>query len=315
MAEEYKTNDNEEITYTTNQTSSETSTQEQPVLAKSDAEIKEEFVKPNKNKKLLFKVLIGIISLLIIILIAGAILYFSGFFEHKEETEKEETQHIESHAEVTPPVIVEKPQSKEEGYKFNIKDINSKKLNDQLANLTNKNIEKKEEDKKTLTETKKENSEVKNNEAQLELEKEKAELEKKKIELEKQKIEQDKIKEESTTKEISPSLLEEKKSNNENSIVNTHIKEENKTEAGFLLFINVVKINGPLYKKYLDKILVINPNVRLCRDEKNRIEIYYGPFKSDEERGELLNKLIKNKFSEAFALEFTKEEFDKRCNY
>ena len=68
-------------------------------------------------------------------------------------------------------------------------------------------------------------------------------------------------------------------------------------------------------KKYLDKIISINPNVKLCRDEKNRIEIYYGPFKNSEERRELLDKLVKNKFSEAYELEFTQEEFDKRCNY
>ncbi len=83
----------------------------------------------------------------------------------------------------------------------------------------------------------------------------------------------------------------------------------------FLLFINVAKIKGVLYKKYLDKVIAIDPNVKLCRDEKNRIEIYFGPFEKNEDRTELLNKLLKNKFTEAYPLEFTKEEFDKRCNY
>ena len=49
--------------------------------------------------------------------------------------------------------------------------------------------------------------------------------------------------------------------------------------------------------------------------KNNRIEIYYGPFKNNEERSELLDKLMKNKFEEAYELEFTQEEFDKRCNY
>ncbi len=305
MAEENKTNENEEITYTTNQTSSENIITEQPILQENSAEIKDEIIKPNKNKKILFKVLIGIIGLLIIVIITGAILYFSGFFEHKEEVIKEEMQHAESHSEITP-TNIEKPQIKDEGYKFNIKDINSKKLNDQLANLTSKNTEKEEKQNPS--------TEIKNKE--VELEKQKAELEKEKAELEKQKLEQEKIKAESTTKEILKTPPETKDPNNENLVENkVSIKEEKKTEIEFLLFINVVKIKDVLYKKYLDKIMAINPNVKLCRDENNRIEIYYGPFQDDEERTELLNKLIKNKFTEAYALEFTKSEFDKRCNY
>lgn len=319
MAEENKTNDSEEITYTTNQASSENVIPEQPILTENTTEIKEEIVKPNKNKKILFKVLIGIISLLIIIIITGAILYISGFFEHKEEIVKEEMQHVESHAESTP-TPVEKPQAKDEGYKFNIRDINSKKLNDQLSSLTNKNIEKSEE-KKPSTEIKKENSQIKSNETELEkqkveLEKEKAELEKQKAELEKGKIDQEKIKAELTTKESSQTSAETKNPNDGNLLEKkVSVKEEKKTDVDFLLFINVVKIKDVLYKKYLDKIMAINPNVKLCRDENNRIEIYYGPFKNDEERAELLDKLIKNKFTEAYALEFTKVEFDKRCNY
>ena len=83
----------------------------------------------------------------------------------------------------------------------------------------------------------------------------------------------------------------------------------------FLKFINVAKIKGSLYKKYLDKITSINTNAILCRDDKNRIEIYFGPFNNDETRTELLNKLISGGFDEAFELELTQEEFNKRCNY
>lgn len=306
----------EEISYTTNPLSTSSINKEESTsdkIEKTIPEVNEEFVKP--KKRIIFKVLIGVISLLLLIIITGSILYFTGFFEHKEEIPKEETQHTEAHAEITPP-IVEKPQVKEEGYKFNIKDINSKKLNDQLASLTNKNIEKKEEDKKPSTEVKKETTQIRNNED--ELIKEKAELEKQKQELEKQKIEQDKIKTENTSekKDNSSSTQENKNINTENIVENrTIVKEEKNKENEFLLLINVVKIKGVLYKKYLDKIIAINPNVKLCRDEKNRIEIYFGPFKNNEERSELLNKLIKNKFNEAYELELTKIEFDKRCNY
>ena len=79
--------------------------------------------------------------------------------------------------------------------------------------------------------------------------------------------------------------------------------------------IEIIILDDGTPQKYLDKITTINPNVKLCRDENNRIEIYYGPFKNNEERSELLDKLMKNKFEEAYELEFTQEEFDKRCNY
>ena len=316
MTEENNALDNSEITYTTNPNiSSESKETVTPKPEEAPIEINQEFVKPKKNT--LFKVLIGIISLLIIIIIIGAILYFTGFFNHKEEIviQKEE-QHIEQPQEVAQQ-HVEKVEPKEEGYKFNIKDINSKKLNEQLANLTNKNLEKKENDKKAVEETKKEETTLKNHEE--ELIKQKAELEKQKIEFEKQKAEFEKIKEDSLSqkKETVPQI-EQVKQPDETSPENAQKKtldKETNAKNEFLLFINVVKIKGVLYKKYLDKIIAINPNVKLCRDEKNRIEIYYGPFKSSEERSELLDKLIKNKFSEAYELEFTQEEFDKRCNY
>ena len=79
--------------------------------------------------------------------------------------------------------------------------------------------------------------------------------------------------------------------------------------------INVAKIKGVLYKKYLDKATSLDPNIHLCRDDLNRIELYYGPFETLDSREVLLNRLIKNGFSQAYELEMTKEEFDARCNY
>ena len=54
----------------------------------------------------------------------------------------------------------------------------------------------------------------------------------------------------------------------------------NKVNNNFIKLINVAKIKGSLYKKYLDKVTAINPSAILCRDDKNRIEIYFGPFMS-----------------------------------
>ena len=321
MAEENKTPENEEINYTTNTFPSgedgiPTAKIEEPTPS---SELNEEFVKPKKN--LIFKILIGVISTLILFIIIGAILYFIGFFEHKEETP---TQQVEpQHVEVVQQV--EKVETKEEGYKFNVKDINSKKLNDQLANMTNKNIniEKKENEKKLLEEEKKKKEEEELAKQRIELEEKKQELEKQKVLLEETKKQESVVKNE-VTPQPEPAKntnLEEKNpskeviNNNSSQEVVTNTTQPNDNKNEFLLFINVAKIKGVLYKKYLDKIVAINPNVKLCRDEKNRIEIYFGPCENSEERTKILNKLLDKKFNEAYELEFTKEEFDKRCNY
>jgi predicted transcriptional regulator len=106
---------------------------------------------------------------------------------------------------------------------------------------------------------------------------------------------------------------------NETSNINSNSKKEETTKTTesltFVKLINVAKIKGDLNKKYFDKVIEVNANVLLCRDDENIIELYYGPFLEDEIRDNLLSKLIKNGFKEAYSLEMTKEEFDKRCNY
>lgn len=333
MPDENKQVDPDNINYTTNtydSNSEETNEEhEENNLEEKDEPVpivlNEEFVKPKKS--ILPKILIGIVVFLLLLLILGITLYFTGFFEHKEAAKieaKEETP------------IVEKVETNENTYKFDIKDINSKKLNEQLANLTNKNITnekteevgKKEEDKKLSVEQKqKENELLKSQEE--ELSKQKAQLEEKKHELEKEKNQLENMKQQATI------LKNELESSSSNTIVDgvpakatekikntdaNHSEDKslsvNKdTNNEFLLFISVAKIKGVLYKKYLDKIVAVNPNVKLCRDDENRIEIYYGPFENNEERNKLLTKLLDNKFNEAYELEFTQEEYDKRCNY
>lgn len=295
---------------------------------KANEELKEEVVETiEKSKKnSLKKILLILIATLVILIIISVILYFLGLFSHKEE-EKE----VISTPQET---VVGKP--KEEEYKFNLKDINSKKLNEQLASLTNKNLNqekienekkpideenKKEEDALKLEEEKLKNEKIALEEKKLLLENEKAQLEALKQEAiaMKQQLESSNVSTEHLNLE---KQLEEKETTKEKSIENPSEKTKKETvlkekivNTEFLKFINIAKIKGPLYKKYLDKITKINSNVLLCRDDKNRIELYYGPFDNENERLELLDKLIKNGFEEAYELEFTKEEFDKKCNY
>ena len=120
-------------------------------------------------------------------------------------------------------------------------------------------------------------------------------------------------------KDLTTNTSNETKTQNETSNINSNSKKEETTKITesltFVKLINVAKIKGDLNKKYFDKVIEVNANVLLCRDDENIIELYYGPFLEDEIRDNLLSKLIKNGFKEAYSLEMTKEEFDKRCNY
>ena len=281
----------------------------------------EEFVKKNK-KSSLKKILFGLIVFLLLLIVIGVILFLLGFFTHEEK--KEEIKPLEQKQEMT--------KKEEESYKFDIKDINSKKLNEQLASLTNKNLnqekneelEKKEDEKRLIEEQKKKEEELLTQQ-EATLQREKAALEEKKLQLENEKAELETLKQQALmVKEelLSKQDIEtaEKVKDIEQKGNTNHNKKENMTNESnindiFLKFISVAKIKGELYKKYLDRVVAINPNIILCRDDKNRIEIYYGPFNDENTRKDLLEKLIKNKFSEAYELEFTKEEFDIRCNY
>jgi hypothetical protein len=326
----YSSGEDEETTSSTDSETSENieDNNEPPI------EIKEEFVKPKKS--ILLKILFGIIGLLFLLLIIGAVLYFTGFFQPKEIKQIEKP--IEEQT-------VQKIEPAQDTYKFDIKDINSKKLNEQLANLTNANLnsdkieelEKKANEEKLIAEQKqKEDELLKQKEDELlkqktELEEKKQELEKQKAQLEAMKQEALKLKEElSNTKDphVQEAItsIEEKITPNDSSKVRIN-PDENKIEDSndnsvkvaskneFLMLINVAKIKGVLYKKYLDKLTKINPTIKLCRDDQNRIELYYGPFEKNEDRTELLNKLVNNKFNEAYELELTQDEYNKRCNY
>lgn len=225
-------------------------------------------------------------------------------------------------------------EEKESEIKFDLSSINSQKLNDQLANLLNKNIKKEtsilenEESRKALEEQKRiEDVSLKIEEDIVLKQKESLEEKKAKLEMKMQKLEalkkeailarEELIKAQNINIEanqkhiqIEQKLQEEMK---QVTIEETKAKEQNNGE--FLQLINVAKIKGILYKKYLDKATSIDPNILLCRDDLNRIELYYGPFSSNISREILLNKLLKGGFSQAYEVEMTKDEFNKRCNY
>ena len=285
-----------------------------------------EIKKEKKFKQPSIKViLISIISLLVIILIIGILLIV---FSPKEEQETAETsiQNQETLVKEEP-----KDEPKEEEIKFDLSGINSQKLNEQLENLTNKFIQKEQinseeakENRRVLEEQKRIEEESLKIEEEI-VSKQKESLDEKKTLLEEEMKKLEALKEEALL--AKQELLKIQNSNNqeveketkeENIVENKKSIEEstsNNSDVLFLKLINVAKIKGVLYKKYLEKATSLDPNIHLCRDDLNRIELYYGPFETLDSREVLLNRLIKNGFSQAYELEMTKEEFDARCNY
>lgn len=282
-----------------------------------------------KDKTLLIKrVLFITIGVLLLFLIILATIFIFKSEESKEPTES--SPPVESSAktnENNTENVPSEPEIKETKFDFN--NLEPEKLNEQLELLTNKNMEyQKEKEQKILEEEKKLSpvfnlvNKLKDKEG---IKKEENSIvsseDNKKEEISKiEEIKEDK-KEEiiSEKKDIATSTSNETKTQNETSNINSNSKKEETTKITesltFVKLINVAKIKGDLNKKYFDKVIEVNANVLLCRDDENIIELYYGPFLEDEIRDNLLSKLIKNGFKEAYSLEMTKEEFDKRCNY
>lgn len=282
-----------------------------------------------KDKTLLIKrVLFITIGVLLLFLIILATIFIFKSEESKEPTES--SPPIESSAktnENNTENVPSEPEIKETKFDFN--NLEPEKLNEQLELLTNKNMEyQKEKEQKILEEEKKLSpvfNLVNNLKDKEEIKKEENSIvnleDNKKEEISKiEEIKEDK-KEEiiSEKKDIATSTSNETKTQNETSNINSNSKKEETTKITeyltFVKLINVAKIKGDLNKKYFDKVIEVNANVLLCRDDENIIELYYGPFLEDEIRDNLLSKLIKNGFKEAYSLEMVKEEFDKRCNY
>lgn len=282
-----------------------------------------------KDKTLLIKrVLFITIGVLLLFLIILATIFIFKSEESKEPTES--SPPVESSAKTNEnnrENVPSEPEIKETKFDFN--NLEPEKLNEQLELLTNKNMEyQKEKEQKILEEEKKLSpvfNLVNNLKDKEGIKKEENSIvsseDNKKEEISKiEEIKEDK-KEEiiSEKKDVATSTNNETKTQNETSNINSNSKKEETTKITesltFVKLINVAKIKGDLNKKYFDKVIEVNANVLLCRDDENIIELYYGPFLEDEIRDNLLSKLIKNGFKEAYSLEMTKEEFDKRCNY
>ncbi len=333
------TSNEEELTLDENPTSDEN--QESASLADEN-----NFAVKKKNNKLKI-ILFGVIGLLGVILLIGIILYFTGFFD--EEPKKEEPKkEISKQTQQTQQTNQYNQMPKTENYKFSLDDVDTQKLNQELSKLTNKEIKKKKEKEKIQEEREAFKQELKEKEEEIKkerellktkkdkLEKQKAELEKLKeqaksikeemikekeiLELEREKLIlaqleiENNIKQEENRKQIQEQEITNKKETAQSKQIPSENNNSN-TEIVFVNLINVAKIKGDLYKDYLDKVLRVHNDVLLCRDDFNNIDIFYGPFNDTDKRSTIYENAIENGFENAYEVELTKSEFERRCNY
>ena len=317
-----------------NESNKEESSDEEPSFKKKKDD--------NKIKKILF----GVIGFLVLVLIIGLILFLMGFFDPEEVKE-------EMPAKASTQKQIVQPQNEYKFSLKDVNTDNLNKELSRLTNKDI--LAKKEQDKieqqKQMLEKEKEEYKEKLSQQEEELTKEKELLQAKKEKLETQKNELELLKEQA--KSLKEEMLREKEILEvereklilaQMEIENTIKHEENKKEqemskqtpskeiittsneqmytntnesidTKFVNLINVAKIKGELFKEYLDKVLAIHNDVLLCRDDFNNIEVYFGPFDNNNQRSEVFNKLNNSDFSNAYEVELTREEFDKRCNY
>lgn len=323
-------------------------------------ELHEEEVPVQKKQSKIFRILIGAIAVLSIILTIGIILYFTGFFDPEEEKMQDKK--------------IEKKVAKKDDVIFDNATIDKNKLNKKLTMLTKHEIMEKEaleaEEKKKEEEKKRKEEEAKKKredalkakleeeqrnkmqeekfiqaakeleETKKQIQEEKASLlaqqeeflklqEEQKALLEEQKLEILEQIKESAQKEVEAQkemqevqemkaeevAIKEEKKEEENIVIETMDETVESNPNSFLPFINVATIKGKLYKSFLDKVENIEKSISLCRDNKNRIEVYFGPYDSNKERSKVFEKLSENGFKDAYLIEFTQEEYDKRCKY
>jgi hypothetical protein len=100
----------------------------------------------------------------------------------------------------------------------------------------------------------------------------------------------------------------------EDSLLEEDTQEEN-LENNFIKFIVISTNKRNIYKKELDQITAIDSNIKLCRDDANNIEVFVGPYEESTRDIKLAVFKYAMKKNMIEAIDFTKEEFDKRCNY
>jgi hypothetical protein len=81
-----------------------------------------------------------------------------------------------------------------------------------------------------------------------------------------------------------------------------------------LKFIQVPVLKYKEYKSYLEDMGNKSAKISVCKNNKGANEVYIGPFDKQNDRDRVL-KEINKEINQAFEVELTQEEFDRRCSF
>jgi len=286
------------------------------------------------------KILIAVVGLLFLIVIIGAVLYFMGYFDPEPQpVQKTKTQ---------------KEIKKDKKYHFKPSDININRLNRKLSLLTKYELvldeveetkpkeEKKPQQPKKDENIKKEettnivdnkvNSQAQEEEKQTVIEEtvkqetktSNTEAIEEKTTIKEVEANGDNIKDNKTNEETIANEQDMKKENPISQTATKQILEKPKTTIQkkpvykgeeFLKFIQVATLKYKLYKSFINQVKAIDARISVCAYKNNKTQIFIGPFNDENKRDDLVKKINSSVVNDAFKIEFTKEEFNKRCSF
>lgn len=278
-----------------------------PLNSSIDEEINHEILQT--KTKHINKILISIIALLFSILIIGLILFFLGVFDTKEESIDISTQEEIVQEENLSQTITKVKKH----YQYNEEDINKDRINNKLQNLLShqdneQQIDQKESNnelffddelEKLITDDK--SKDIANKEDTNDLDS--SSLDEITSSIDVIKDEQTPIQETQKLDIVSSSV----ESSNQQSYI------QKKSHQEFLKFIQVATLKYKLYTDFLKEIKAVDARISICQNEDGRIQIFIGPFLDDSKRDFVIKQINKSVVNDAFAIEFTQEEYLRRC--
>ena len=93
----------------------------------------------------------------------------------------------------------------------------------------------------------------------------------------------------------------------------TETKKDDTKNSHFLKFIQVATLKYQLYTQFLREIKAVDARISICQNDNGRIQIFIGPFLDDKQRSFVIEQINKSVVNDAFGLEFTQEEYFRRC--
>jgi len=321
----------------------------EPIEESNDLELDNNEQPVQKKQSKVLRMLIIIVSMLLSLVSICVVLYFVGFFDPEpvKEVKVEDTKQVQKDEykfnsndidanrlnkklnlltkyEIVENSDIEEQKAKEKENLYleakrqlelerqakidEIKEVERKRLQEQLPPIKkvdiNENIDKEiekvienEEPAEELTKATKVEEPVVETEVAVKVEEPVTEV------VKEEKIEEAKVEEEKTT--VKPEEVKEE----------VVVVEEKPKVSQFVKIIKIATKSQDIYKSYLDKIYSISDDVTLCRDYKNNVEIFIGPFDDDSSRDKIAKEYL-NKYNISVEIyDYTTEEYDKRCNY